>query len=166
MAETDARNATNPATLDVRQVFACECLTDDFISEVSPLLEKHYREISHFHDIALDPDWPIYRMAEANGMYKTYTARLGGKLIGYASFWIKHNAHYKSSLQAVQDVIFIDPTSRGFGSKFIHWCDEQLKALGVQVVRHHLKAAHNWGKILERDGYELEDLIYTKRLDR
>ena len=78
----------------------------------------------------------------------------------------KNNLHYKQSLQAQQDLLFIDSEYRGRGMIFIKWCDDQLRTLGVQVVRHHIKLAHNWGKGLERLGYEAEDVIYSKRLDR
>jgi hypothetical protein len=51
------------------------------------------------------------------------------------------------------------------GGRFIKWCDEQLRAEGVAVVYHHIKAAHNFGPMLERFGYELVDLIYSRRLN-
>ena len=70
-----------------------------------------------------------------------------------------------SILYAVQDIVFIDPECRGGGFKFIRWCDEQLRELGVNVVTHHIKAAHNFGPALERMGYTLQDLIYSRRLN-
>jgi hypothetical protein len=41
----------------------------------------------------------------------------------------------------------------------------RLALEGIQVVYHHVKAAHNFGKMLERMDYKLVDLIYAKRLD-
>lgn len=94
------------------------------------------------------------------------TFRFGATLVGYALYIVNSNPHYASSIQAVQDVIYLDPAVRGgTGYKFIKWCDEQLAAEGVQASYHHVKAAHNFGKLLERQGYELVDLIYAKRLD-
>lgn len=69
------------------------------------------------------------------------------------------------SKQAVQDVVFIHPEFRGFGKKFFIYCDDVLKNQKVQVVYHHIKAAHNFGAMLESIGYKLVDLIYAKRLD-
>ena len=134
--------------------------------EVIPLLKAHYLEIAHYKDIELDVDVEGYLLAEERGCYRVYTARCNqNKLIGYAAFFVRNNLHYKQSLQAVQDVVYIDKAQRGFGRLFIQWCDDRLREEGVQVVMHHLKAAHNWGKILEEQGYDLQDLIYTKRLD-
>jgi len=136
-------------------------------AELPPLLEIHYKEISHYPDIALDPDWDQYAAVEEAGALRTFTIRTEEKeLVGYAIYFVRKNIHYKSSLQAVQDIIFLHPKYRGRGAKFIKWCDEQLKAEGVQVVYHHVKEKHNFGPLLERQGYELIDLIYGKRLDK
>lgn len=143
-----------------------EPLTDALWDEAMPLLEAHWREIAHFPDIPLDPDRAVYAACEAAGILRCFTVRSDGALAGYALFTVRRNPHYRSSMQASQDVIYIAPTARGgAGYRFIRWCDEQLAAEGIQVVYHHIKAAHNFGPMLERMGYELVDLIYAKRLD-
>jgi len=143
-----------------------EPLTREALSEAMPLLQAHWKEIAHYQDIPLDPDVAMYVAAEERGTVRAYSARNEcGQLIGYAVFFVKHNPHYQGSLQAVQDIIYLDPDARGRGLQFINFCDEQLRAEGVQVVYHHVKAVHNFGKALERIGYELVDLIYARRLD-
>lgn len=141
---------------------------DDALSEVIPLTVLHYEEIAHYLDIPLKPDWDIYRNIEGLGNLRVFTARdeATQELIGYAFFYVKHNIHYSTSLQASQDILFIHPDKRGFGSKFIAWCDDQLKLEGVQAVYHHVKKKHNFGPLLEKLGYELVDLIYARRLDK
>ncbi len=139
----------------------------DVMGEITPLLKAHYHEISADHYIPLEPNWDGYQKIESAGAFRIFTARAeDGRLIGYNCFFINHNLHYKSSLQAVQDVIYIDKERRGFGQSFINWCDAQLKAEGVQKVYHHVKAKHNFGPMLERNGYALVDLIFAKRLDK
>ena len=133
--------------------------------EIIPLLHEHYREIAKFQDIPLDVDWLFYRNAERMNLLRIFTCRKNTVLIGYAVFCIKPNPHYASSLQASQDVVFIQKNQRGNGREFIKWCDAQLKSEGVQAVYHHIKAKHNFGPMLEAQGYELVDLIYCKRLD-
>lgn len=138
----------------------------DIEAECIPLFEKHYKEISHFQDIDLAPDLEQYRKLSDIGFLKCFTARSeSSELIGYSFFFVKHNLHYKKSLQAVNDIIFIDKEKRGFGAEFIAWCDLQLKEIGCQVVYHHVKASKDWGPMIKRQGYELVDLIYAKRLD-
>lgn len=146
-------------------VFAVEPL-EKVQEQIFPLLQMHYKEISAFQDIPLDPDWDRYKKMEELGILVIFTAREEGELIGYNVFFVNTNGHYKGSLQANQDVVFINPKKRGFGKLFLNWCDEQLKTLGVQVCYHHIKAKHNFGAMLESLGYELVDLIYARRLDK
>lgn len=137
----------------------------DIYLEALPLLEEHWHEIAHYQDIVLDPDWKSYFSLEEAGAIKCYTVRDKDHLIGYACYFVRTNMHYRNSLQAVQDVLFIKKEKRGQGREFIAWCDEQLKSEGIEVVYQHVKAAHNWGAMLEKMDYELVDLIYAKRLN-
>lgn len=148
--------------------FQREEWTSKFYNECIPLFEDHYKEIAHYQDIPLSINFKKYLEAENTYRLRVFTAREDGELIGYAVFFVSFNLHYSSSYQAVQDVLFIDPSTRGqgLGSAFIEWCDSQLKEEGVQVVYHHVKTAHNFGPLLESLNYELIDLIYGRRLDK
>lgn len=163
--------------------FAREPLTDALWAEVFPLLRSHWREVAAFPDIPLEPDRDLYRHAEANGALRVFTARepnettvrhLDGQrsrqvvplLVGYAAFFVRSNPHYKSSIQAVQDVLYLDPAYRGVSAvKFIAWCDAALAADGVQVVMQHLKVKSDHARLMAHLGYEPVDTIYAKRLD-
>ena len=141
-------------------------LAEDVIPDIKPLVAKHYEEIAHYKDIPLSVTWDAYLEAEKLGALRVFTARdPSGVLIGYSIYFIKHNIHYNTSLQAVQDVLYVDSARRGFGMRLIKWCDEQLAAEGVQAVYHHMKVKHDFGPLLERLGYELVDLVYGRRLD-
>jgi GNAT superfamily N-acetyltransferase len=130
------------------------------------LTKKHYLEIAHYQDIPLDLDHEAYLALERNGNLRVFTARdEDGALVGYAIFFLRMTMHYKSSLQAVQDILYIDKEHRGFGKKFIEWCDCALAGERVQVVYHHVKCAHDFSPMLERLGYQQIDKIFGKRLD-
>ncbi len=132
--------------------------------EFLPLFELHYDEVAHFKDIPLEPDLNMYRVCEDQDSLRIYTVRDEGELVGYSFYFLRSNIHYMSSLQASQDIIFIRKDKRGQGHEFISWCDEQLKKDKVDAVYHHVKVEHNFGPMLERQGYELIDLVYGKRL--
>ena len=141
---------------------------DEVIDEIKPLLEAHYAEIAKHKDIPLSPDWALYKTLESIGALKIFTCRsehLDNSLIGYGIYFVKHHIHYSTCLVAQQDILFIRKDYRGKGMRFIGWCDDQLRAMGVQMTIQHVKATHNFGPMLERMGYELMDLIYTRRLD-
>ena len=137
------------------------------LDDIKPLLIAHYREIAHFQDIPLDPDYTRYLEMDLKGLLRIYTVRDHELLVGYALYFVMPALHYRGSLQAFQDILFIHPDYRKgrSGMALLKFSHEALKSDGVQVVRQHVKAAHNFGPLLERLGYELEDLIYTKRLD-
>lgn len=140
---------------------------DQCIAEAMPLLVEHYDEIAHYPDIELDPAMEEYRALEAIGNLRIFTARQDGNLIGYAVFFVRRNLHYRKSVQASQDILFVRKVNRAatIGWRLIEFCDEQLKSEGVQAVYQHVKRAHNFGPLLEKMGYELVDLIYARRLD-
>lgn len=145
--------------------FQREAASKELFAEMEPLLRIHWKEVAHFQDIELNPDYGLYLAIEATNGIRIYTARgAEGQVIGYAAYFVRHNLHYKQSKQAVQDVVFIDPRHRGFGEEFLTWCDEQLRGDGVEIVYHHVKVAHNWGQMLERNGYIHMEHIYAKRI--
>jgi len=137
-------------------------------TEVQPLLEQHWQEIAHYKDIELKPDWDLYLKAEQAGMVRAYSIRVEGKMVGYAVFFVRPNAHYKDSLQAVQDILFLLPEYRKafLGMEFMDWCDDQLREDGVQVVHHHVKDSHDFGLLLKRIGYERVETVWSRRLDK
>lgn len=140
----------------------------ELLDEARPLFEAHYREISHFQDIPLDINEAAYMHLEESGLLRCFTARYNGELVGYCVFFVKHNPRYQSSLQANQDILYIDKSQRGalFGKRLLEYCHDRLKAEGVQVVYQHTKAARSEGRFMVLLGYELVDYIYAKRLDR
>lgn len=149
-------------------LYARESLEAVRASNLDELLRRHWHEIAHFPDIPLSVDWEAYEGVEATGKLRAYTARADGELVGYAAYFVNRNPHYKSSLQAFQDVLYVAPEHRKgrIGYKLIAFADAQLAAEGVQVTYQHSKVVHDIGAILERQGYELVDAVYAKRLDR
>lgn len=135
--------------------------------EALPLLERHRQEISHYPDIPLEVDTGRYEAAEAVGKLRVYTARIEGNLVGYAVFFVMPNGHYVSSLQAVQDVLYVAPEHRrgSVGLRLVREAERMLAAADVQVIYHHVKHAHPaLGAILSRRGYEPVETVYAKRM--
>lgn len=148
--------------------FQREEYTAELISEMEPLWKAHYDEIAMYKDIPLDPDLAIYETIALHGSLRIFTLRdETDTLKGYEVFFVKPHPHYRTSIVAMQDILYLAPEMRmGMtGYKFIQWCDEQLKADGVQMVMQHVKAAHDFSAVLERMGYQHHDHIMTRRLD-
>lgn len=140
----------------------------DCWDEMTELFGEHYREIAHYQDIALEPDAETYFKLAAQGAVRIYTARDAGELVGYVMFLLRHNPHYMSSLNALQDVLYLRPSHRRgmTGVRLLKLAEERLRAEGVQVVYHHVKRTNRVGELLARLGYDLVDEVYAKRLDK
>lgn len=140
----------------------------DAWAEVQPLAEEHFHEVGHFPDIPLDLHEAKYRACEDAGIFRLFTARTdSGMLVGYSSYWVDTQPHHRHSLQAFHDALFLIPEVRklNHGSRFVAWCDDWLRREGVQVVHFASHARNPIGPMLERNGYEVEDVVYVKRLD-
>jgi hypothetical protein len=144
--------------------FQREPVTIDLINELIPLLVEHNKEVGDTSTI--EPNIEMFLGLEAAGHLRCFTARIDStdELVGYNVYFVQNSLHKKTSLQALQDVIFIRKGHRGFGLQFISWCDEQLRYDRVNVIYGHVKAAHDFGPMLEKLGYELVDLIYKREL--
>lgn len=137
------------------------------IEEALPLFEQHYQEIARYHDVPLAPDYDAYAAIEAAGQLRVFSARDCGTLIGYVIFFVRPHHHYRHTLFAVQDVLFLLPEYRKglTGLRLMQFADERLKAEGVKVVTQHVKNYADFGPILERMGYEKVETTYMRRLD-
>lgn len=137
----------------------------DVIEEIKPLIRKHFAEIALFQDIPLDPNYEAYALVEKVGALRIFTARSDeGELQGYAFFFVRQHIHSKNSIQATQDLLFIDPNHRGAGLKFIRFCEGELKQEGVDVIYQTVTTRCNFELMLVRLGYELTEKIYTRRV--
>lgn len=145
--------------------FQREPLDDAAIQAMSPHLFDHWQETTIYPDIPLSPQFDLYRDAEQRGTFRFYTARLDGNLIGYFGLILFRHLHHSTSLQAGADLIYIAKEHRGFGGRFIGWCRQQLKAEGVQVCSISVKAHLDWSPLLVRAGFQLQEQVYSVRLD-
>lgn len=146
--------------------FERETYSDILLDEMVPLWTAHYNEISDKFYGPLDPDIAIYSKMNLVDSLRIYTAREGDALLGYQVFFIGTHPHSRHSIEATQDLIYLAPSARKglTGYRFIDWCCGELRKEGVQVVHQRISARHNFGSVLERMGFELEDLTYSRRL--
>lgn len=138
----------------------------NIMTEVKPLLDKHWVELTVFPEIPLKVNWPHYIASEFVGNFKAYIARDNGKLVGYLAYFLGMHHHYATTLVATEDVFFVDPEHRTgtTGLKLLKFAELELKKLDVDLVIHHSKVAHDLGPILVRRGFKATDNLFMKRL--
>jgi hypothetical protein len=145
--------------------FAREPYSLGLITDMIPLWHRHQQESAAYPDIKLNPNLTIYQNSDVAGTLRVFTARHAGKLVGYQVFFVVKHPHSQQSLQANQDIVYMEPeVRRGLnGYRFIKWCSDQLLAEGCEVVYQHINAKRSLGRLLERMGYELVDLVYGRK---
>ncbi len=133
--------------------------------EMCPLLEEHYHEIAwNIEKIPLDVDVEKYSFLQEEGILLCYSLRDQGKLVGYAAFLKQYHLHYKSTLFAANDVLFIKEPYRkaGIGSSFLNFCEEDLKCLGCQVIALRIKKCLDWTPLAQHLGFESIETTHLK----
>ena len=140
---------------------------DKFQPDFERLCVRHWEEIAHNKDlIPLSPDWNVYQGLANAGMLHATAAREEGELVGYQIYIVTPHPHYKTSLTANSDVLYLAPERRQgmTGIKLMKAAEANLKAIGVQRVLQNVKFSNDWGAILDRMGYSPFERIYSKIL--
>jgi hypothetical protein len=145
--------------------FQREEYSENLVVEMRPLLKEHDREIPQL-GLAHDPDWNIYKTMNKAKALRIYTARVADLLVGYQVFMIGYHPHRRASLEATQDILFLEPEVRHgmVGLKFIKYCDKELEKENVRVIHHPFDVAHDLGRLFERLGYMCTDIIYSRKV--
>ena len=136
--------------------------------EVARLCVRHWEEIAlNKGAIALDPDWERYAVLDSMQAIVLATARAEGDLVGYQIFLVSPHLHYRSSLTALSDVVYLAPEHRfGMaGIRLMRCAEAELRRRGVQRVVQNVKLHTDWGRVLERMGYAPIERLYSKLLE-
>lgn len=138
------------------------------------LLVEHWVEVAMDRDIIpLAVDWDRYRLFEKTEAFKTLAMRKDGVLVGYSAWFINPHLHYKTTLFALNDVIYLDPAyRRGLaGARLVREAENALAALGAVKAIYHTKLhvqlgkrAGTLGDLLLALGYKHIENTYAKLL--
>jgi hypothetical protein len=137
--------------------------------EMEPMLEDHYQELTlHKDKIKLAPDWELYDKMEKTKNFYLLTARLeeqNNMLVGYSAWFVKTHIHYKETIVAANDVLFLHKDFRQgmLGIKLIKYSEQEMKKYAHKIT-WHVKGEPDFRPILHRMGYIDEDVIVGKML--
>lgn len=137
----------------------------DIIDEIKPILEIHWNELANNKDIRpLNVDYNSYIKLNRAGIWKVFTVRNGGVLIGYTSFVITPNLHYKDWKYATNDVYYLhqDYRGHGVGYQMFKKSEEWLKNQGVKSVVVQEKIDHPHFDLFDKLGYTMIERNYEK----
>lgn len=106
----------------------------DLEQEAAPLLARNWSEVADsYPGSALKPDWDTYRLLEDSGALRIVTARVDGKLVGYAAVLVHTHPHRVDDRVGTVDSLFVLPEYRSFGTAagLLEEAQKQLKEDGV-----------------------------------
>ena len=144
-----------------------EDFSDAFYEEVYPLFEKHWEEIASDKDkIPLSPDYDKYYLLQDHELLKIVTCREESthELVGYTFSILSTHLHYKETMVAENDLIFVLPEHRHgwLGYRLIKETEKILKQAGCVVLQMRVKTTNDFGKVVERLGYQHSETLYRK----
>lgn len=113
--------------------------------EILPLIQAHWHEIGAYgEDVPLDPDWQNYAVLEVSGLLHVATARVDGKLVGYCVTLVAPHLHYKSTVFAINDLIYVLPEYRGrAGLKLVLHVLREMRQRKAHSYLFHVKPKYD-----------------------
>ncbi len=146
--------------LSLQTEMLCEC-----VQQAEPLLQLHYAElVRQQSQLKLSPRWDQYAALERAGMYRVFTARAGGELVGYAGFFTHRHLNFSATSSAVNDVLFLHPAHRAGrnGIRLIKFCERSLVDAGADLIVWSAKLNTGLAAMLRRLGYQDEELVLSQ----
>lgn len=145
-----------------------ESLTAETLErEGAALLHDHYDEVAKNKDVmVLRPRWDVYQSMQSAGTLFALGARIDGKLVGYSANFIANHLHYASMVYVQNDVLFVAPQHRktSLGLRLIQATESEARHRGAKLMLWHAKEGSKLDSVLSRMRYEVQDIIYSKRI--
>jgi len=136
----------------VKLVFARESVALLW-SEMEALIERGFQAFDPFPEIPLEVNRQAYEQLDTLGVFRLYTARDAGTLVGYASFILAPSLR-RRQIGAQQDVLHtIEQGAVWISRGLIRHCEKELGAEGVNVVYHSSPMGSRFARLLEVEGY-------------
>lgn len=132
----------------------------EVIDDIQPLIQKHYAEIA-ITERPLNVNWKMYQAMEAHQALRIYTYRIDEQLVGYNVFAIYPSTQFEGHIDAVQDVLFIDPAHRGNGKKFMEFCDQEIFK-EAHAIRRSTTPKLRYDSLLLRMGYVEAERVFRR----
>ena len=124
---------------------------------------RHWQEIALDQgDVPLEVDWDAVLAEEAAGVFRVFTARSDGDLVGYISCRVFRPSRYAGTVYVNDDVFWLDPTHRrGWtGYRLLsHFLAALPKPCKVQIKHKLTFEGGRVGKLLERLGLRPVEVV-------
>jgi hypothetical protein len=151
-----------------------EHFDSDLFEEILPLSQKCWEESTAAkgatcafygeRDFAIEPDMETYQQLEDNGVLVIVTLRDSGELKGYVVGFSYRALHHKKIIGGIGDSIYIEPDYRSYAAVIAEKFENELRALGVQIIGWPVTPDGPVHEVLKARGYAGDDIVMEKRL--
>lgn len=135
------------------------------LDEALPLMRAHWDEVA-YDDRPFDPYLAGYLAIESAGGLRVFTAREGGRLMGYIAFAVAPCMNHQTEIHANEAGTYLAPEARRGSTArlFLDYADAKLVAEGVKEIHYRVPTKHpTLGKILMRRGFTHDDSEFVRR---
>ena len=147
--------------------YQVEKFDPSFVEAAAYLFDEHWKEIARHKDqIKLNPDYDSYYALQELDRIVLTTVRDGDKIVGYMINIVMPHLHYKDHIMADNDILYIYKPYRGrhVFNKLLKYTEKALSEVGAVTMYVHMKTAHDFGPLLEREGFKCIEKNFEKRL--
>lgn len=139
----------------------------DHLDGMTDLLREHWDEIARNKSLmVLAPDHERYKALEDSGaLFTLGVFDAADQLVGYSVNLIDQHLHYSGLRYSANDVLFLQRQHRGgFGRLLIEATEHRARELGSKLHLWHAKGDTALQGLLERGGYPVQDIVFSKEL--
>lgn len=140
---------------------------NDCKEDMRPIWQIHWDELGQQGGLTFGVAEDNYERLAHNRALIVTTARFNGELVGYHYAILTHSLHSKNCLIAVVDVCYLHPDHRkgDNGLKLMRCAEGAIREAGAQKLFFSYKPSRDLSPILQRMGYGLEEVTYSKVLE-
>lgn len=132
--------------------------------DLAPIACRNFAETGVLRDqLPFDADWERYFEFEDRGILSVLTARKGADLIGFVACLALPHIQHRSEICCTVNSIFLAPEHRSgtVGIRMLKQAVADFQKRGVRLFRVPAMK-EQFGNILERLGFEVEETVYVK----
>jgi hypothetical protein len=147
-------------TVQVESFKAC-------LTELTLIFQRHWQEYALFQDrMPLAPQYDEYVRRDEAGELVLVTARRDGVMVAYYTAAIRPGFHYKDTLTATQDLMYVvaEEPWKGVCRPLLECVEDELKRRGVKIWYAGYKSHRPQGmpRLFGLFGFEPADVYVTK----
>ena len=133
--------------------------------ESAELMAAGAAQFDPYPDLPFDIDQKLYEAIEDAGRLRVYTARIDGRLVGYAAFVVGYAPRRRYLLEAQQNVVHAaEDVKARVTPALVRHAEKALGAEGVKMVYHSSPMGCRFARLLEILGYQPIAQVHVKRL--